>query len=96
MHLIAPFLSFFRGSIPPTPQHKCQSTSLQGYVCAGYGILSIANQLIVIKTFKNADQMYTYLMKLKINIHIGTFRVTKINAYSLQVQAVEKKTAPPH
>ena len=68
---IAPFISNFSGgACPTTPYHKPESTSLQGYLRACYVILSVFNYLIFIKTLTNADQIYTYLMILKLDMRI--------------------------
>ena len=41
------------------------------YLCTCYVILFLNNKLIIIRKVKNADQIYTYLMKLKFNKCIG-------------------------
>ena len=66
--------------------------------------------MILIKTLINVDMIYTYLMKLKLNLRIGPdsifkkqkqnklFMVTKISAFTLQKNLFIcwKKPAPPH
>ena len=67
MHQIAPFLSFiFR-----TPY----SASLnQNHNRANYTpgmLLYLGNLMALIKTFMNVDQIYSYKLKLKLNLRIG-------------------------
>ena len=59
------------------------------YACDCYVILSLGNDMIYIDSLMNADQIYTYLMKLKLNLHIGPnsnykrlYMVTKIKAFN--------------
>ena len=72
LHQIAPFLSkFSRGSMPPDPS----STSRAVY-CYSLPMHLLCNhlfryKLIIMRKTKNADQIYTYLMKLKFNKVIG-------------------------
>ena len=87
MHQIAPsFHIFFRGSMPPDPPN----TSVIPHPYRAAYVLSLVNKFIFIKTLKNAKQIYTFLMKLKLNTHIGLIaivrrllRLQKIKAFTL-------------
>ena len=68
LHQITPFLSkFSQGSMPPDPP----SMSRALYCYSLPMILFLDNKLIIMRKLKNADQIYTYLMKLKFNKCIG-------------------------
>ena len=66
---ITPFLSkFSRGSMPPDPLAK---VSL--HIVTGLHTLQLCNPLSFYKNIlKNAGQIYTYLMKLKLNKRVRT------------------------
>ena len=65
---IAPFLSkFSRGSIPPDPLARVGLCIVTVYLCTYYVILFLDIKLIIMRKLKNANQIYTYLMKLKFN-----------------------------
>ena len=72
LHQIAPFLSKFSlGSMPPDPLALVGLCIVTVYQYTCYVILFLVNKLIIMKNLKNADQIYTYLMKLKFNKCIG-------------------------
>ena len=43
------------------------------YLCTCYVILFLDNKLIIMRKLKDADQVYTYLMKLKFNKCVGPY-----------------------
>ena len=68
LHQIAPFLSkFSRGAYPRTPLARVGLRIVTVYQCTCYVILFLGNKLIIMRKIRNADQIYTYLMKLKFN-----------------------------
>ena len=74
MHQIAPsFHFFFRGSMPPDPPN----TSVIPHPYRAAYVLSLVNKFIFIKTLMNAEQIYTFLMKLKLNTHIGLIAIVR-------------------
>ena len=62
MQQIAPIFSFF----PPEPPN----TSVIPYPYRAAYVLSLVNKFIFIKTLKKTDQIYTFLMKLKLKVAI--------------------------
>ena len=70
MHQTAPLISFFLGEHTPYPIPQVSIHILAG--------------LIFIYTLKNADQIYTYLMKLKLNTRIGLIIIVKMIFYDYQ------------
>ena len=72
LHQNAPFLSkFSRGSMPPDSLAQVRLCIVPVYLCTCYVILFLDIKLIIMRKIKNADQIYTYLMKLKFNKCIG-------------------------
>ena len=75
------------------------------YACDCYVILSLGNDMMYIDSLMNADQIYTYLMKLKLNLHIGSNSNYKKILYGYKNKSFQlsqkytficwKKTAPP-
>ena len=58
--------------MPPDPLARVGLCIVTVYLCTCYVILFLDNKLIIMrKKLKNADQTYTYLMKLKFNKCIG-------------------------
>ena len=73
MHQTATFLSFFfPGEHAGSPLAKVSINIIRGLntrlVCV---IIYLGNKMIFIKTLMNADQIYSYLLKLKLNLRLG-------------------------
>ena len=72
LHQIAPFLSkFFRGSMPPVPPSTSRSVYCYSQPMHLLCFPLLDNKLIFMRKNKNADQIFTYLMKLKFIKCIG-------------------------
>ena len=74
MHQIA-LLLFFSFFFPGEHANESPRSSVKRHPYRATYPLSLVNQLIFIKTLKNADQIYTYLKKLKLNTCIGLIAI---------------------
>ena len=67
-----PLAHFPGGACPRTPLARVGLYIVTANLCTCYVILFfLDNKLIFMRKFKNADQIYTYLVKLKFNKCIG-------------------------
>ena len=65
------FIKIFPGDHAPGPLARVRLCIVTVYLYTSYVILFLDNKLIIMRKLKNADQIYTYLMKLKFNKCIG-------------------------
>ena len=65
MHLIAQFLSFFSGGVCPPDRTSVNQHHNRANYSPGMQFS------IQVKTFMNVDQIYSYLLKLKLNLNVG-------------------------
>ena len=65
------YQNFPGGACPWTPLARVGLCIVTVYLCTCYVILFLDNKLIIMRKIKNADQISTYLMKLKFNKCIG-------------------------
>ena len=106
LHRIAPFLSKFQNikMLPRTPLARVWLRILTVLPMHMLCNLFLDNKLIFIRKLKNADQIYTYLMKLKYTSVLGLIGIVdncitkKTKTFSLSIKKSSfscwKKSAP--